>query len=73
MWQFCIYIIIYILSAQYVKLVNNTDAYNAWKSPPEAIFIDFHFFDVENPDDVVRNKSKPSVKERGPYVYRYTV
>jgi len=53
-----------------VQLVNNSEAYKAWKSPPATIYLDFYFLEVLNPDDIVDKSSRPHVVERGPYVYR---
>lgn len=55
---------------QNVKLVNNTDAFNAWKEPEAPIYLSHYFFNVTNPDEIVYNNSKPRVHELGPFTYR---
>ncbi|XP_038072676.1 scavenger receptor class B member 1-like [Patiria miniata] len=43
--------------------------YSIWEEPPFIIYWRFYFFDVENAEEVVKG-AKPSVVQRGPYVYR---
>jgi hypothetical protein len=53
-----------------IQLRNGSEAFNNWLSPPAAIYIDFHFFNVTNADEIVGNFTRPRVEELGPYVYR---
>jgi hypothetical protein len=34
------------------------------------VYRNFYVFDVQNADDIIANRSKPIVRERGPYTYR---
>ena len=43
--------------------------YKIWEEPPFVIYWKFYFFDVANPIEVMKGE-KPSVFQRGPYVYR---
>lgn len=50
-------------------LKNETDAFEAWKNPPAHIYMQFYFFNVTNPEEVLNGES-PAVVEVGPYTYR---
>ncbi|XP_067894635.1 lysosome membrane protein 2-like [Heterodontus francisci] len=52
-----------------VQLRNGTTAYETWKNPPPPIYMQFYFFNVTNPDEVL-NGGKPFLEEKGPYTYR---
>ncbi|XP_066501918.1 lysosome membrane protein 2c isoform X2 [Hoplias malabaricus] len=54
---------------QEVVLENGTEAFSVWQSPPSPIYMQFYFFNLTNPDEVV-NGEKPVVIEVGPYTYR---
>lgn len=53
-----------------VKLVENSDAYKAWKDPQAPIYMAHYFFNVTNPDEVIYNNSKPHLQEIGPFTYK---
>ena len=55
---------------QNVPLLNGSDSYQNWLEPSAPVFMQFWVFHIVNPDDIVKNKSKPIVEERGPYTYR---
>ena len=46
-----------------------TPAYEVWKKAEDPVYLKLHLFSVLNPDEVVNNKSKPILKEMGPYVF----
>ncbi|XP_076578400.1 platelet glycoprotein 4 [Chaetodon auriga] len=48
---------------------NGTTAYDNWVSTGAAMYREFFFFDVQNPEEVI-DGSVPVVKEKGPYTYR---
>ncbi|KAM9841875.1 lysosome membrane protein 2c [Aulostomus maculatus] len=52
-----------------VVLKNGTDAFNAWKDPPAPIYMQFYFFNLTNPIEVLEG-ARPAVVETGPYTYR---
>ncbi|KAH0625378.1 hypothetical protein JD844_014855 [Phrynosoma platyrhinos] len=52
-----------------VRLDPNSIAFNLWKDIPVPFFMSVYFFEVLNPNEVLRG-AKPMVNQRGPYVYR---
>ncbi|XP_062899554.1 lysosome membrane protein 2-like isoform X2 [Mobula hypostoma] len=52
-----------------VQLKNGTATFETWRNPPPPIYMQFYFFNVTNPEEVLQGK-KPFVEERGPYTYR---
>lgn len=52
-----------------VVLKNDTDAFEAWKDPPAHIYMQFYFFNLTNPQEVLDGE-RPAVVEIGPYTYR---
>ncbi|XP_038618269.1 scavenger receptor class B member 1 isoform X2 [Tachyglossus aculeatus] len=52
-----------------VRIDPNSLSYNMWKSIPVPFYLSVHFFEVLNPNEILKGE-KPSVRERGPYVYR---
>lgn len=53
-----------------VRLENSSEGFNTWKEPPAPIYISFYFFNVSNAEDIIKNGSKPILKEFGPFTYR---
>uniref|UniRef100_A0A3Q4FXM8 Scavenger receptor class B, member 2c n=1 Tax=Neolamprologus brichardi TaxID=32507 RepID=A0A3Q4FXM8_NEOBR len=53
-----------------VVLKNDTDAFEAWKDPPAHIYMQFYFFNLTNPQEVLDGE-RPAVVEIGPYTYEY--
>ncbi|XP_069781585.1 lysosome membrane protein 2-like isoform X2 [Narcine bancroftii] len=58
-----------VRSIQEIQLRNGTTAFETWKNPPPPIYMQFYFFNVTNPDEVLKGL-KPFLEERGPYTYR---
>ncbi|XP_035523779.1 lysosome membrane protein 2c [Morone saxatilis] len=52
-----------------VVLKNGTEAFEAWENPPAPIYMQFYFFNVTNPLEVLDGE-RPAVVEIGPYTYR---
>ncbi|XP_056146255.1 lysosome membrane protein 2c [Lampris incognitus] len=52
-----------------VVLKNGTDAFEAWKNPPPPVYMQFYFFNLTNPLEVI-DGGRPAVVEIGPYTYR---
>ncbi|XP_077132234.1 lysosome membrane protein 2 [Ranitomeya variabilis] len=50
-------------------LKNGTEVFNDWVNPPPPIYMQFYFFNVTNPLEVLGGE-KPVVDEIGPYTYR---
>lgn len=46
--------------------------YPQWEDPTLPIYTRFYFFDLQNPEEVLKG-AKPSVVEKGPYSYRMTL
>ena len=51
-------------------LKNGRESYNNWQKSPAPIYMQFYIFNYTNVDDFMSGKSKPNVKEKGPYSYR---
>ncbi|XP_076020009.1 lysosome membrane protein 2c [Genypterus blacodes] len=52
-----------------VVLRNGTEAFEAWRNPPAPIYMQFYFFNLTNPLEVL-DGDRPAVVEIGPYTYR---
>ncbi|XP_033503006.2 lysosome membrane protein 2c [Epinephelus lanceolatus] len=52
-----------------VVLKNGTEAFEAWADPPAPIYMQFYFFNLTNPEEVLGG-DRPAVVEIGPYTYR---
>ncbi|KAG7223936.1 hypothetical protein INR49_015192 [Caranx melampygus] len=52
-----------------VVLKNGTDSFEAWENPPAPIYMQFYFFNLTNPEEVLEGE-RPAVVEIGPYTYR---
>jgi len=52
-----------------LKLEDGTEGYTNFLTPPVPIYMDFHFFNVENAEGIKKG-DKPKLKEIGPYVYK---
>ncbi|TNN71357.1 Lysosome membrane protein 2 [Liparis tanakae] len=52
-----------------IVLKNGTEAFKAWENPPAPIYMQFYFFNVTNPLEVLEG-DRPAVIEIGPYTYR---
>ncbi|KAF7246653.1 Platelet glycoprotein 4 [Varanus komodoensis] len=53
-----------------VVIEDGTTAYQNWVVPGSAVYRQFWFFDVQNPDAVIKNGSQPVLEQKGPYTYR---
>ncbi|KAJ8402133.1 hypothetical protein AAFF_G00373680 [Aldrovandia affinis] len=52
-----------------IVLKNGTDVFEAWENPSPPVYMQFYFFNVTNPAEVL-NGERPAVFEIGPYTYR---
>ncbi|XP_051536921.1 lysosome membrane protein 2c [Myxocyprinus asiaticus] len=52
-----------------VVLENGTEAFSVWQNPPPPVYMQFYFFNLTNPTEVL-DGDKPSVIQIGPYTYR---
>ncbi|XP_055003606.1 scavenger receptor class B member 1 isoform X1 [Sorex araneus] len=52
-----------------VRIDPSSLSFNMWKEIPVPFYLSVYFFDVLNPQEILEGQ-KPSVRERGPYVYR---
>ncbi|KAF5894665.1 lysosome membrane protein 2-like, partial [Clarias magur] len=52
-----------------VVLENGTDSFMAWQDPPPPVYMQFYFFNLTNPKEVLSG-DRPVVIEIGPYTYR---
>ncbi|XP_036444566.1 lysosome membrane protein 2c [Colossoma macropomum] len=52
-----------------VVLENGTEAFAVWQDPPAPVYMQFYFFDLTNPEEVLKGE-RPAVIEVGPYTYR---
>ncbi|KAM4635702.1 lysosome membrane protein 2c [Polymixia lowei] len=52
-----------------VVLKNDTEAFEAWKNPPPPVYMQFYFFNLTNPLEMLDGE-KPAVVQIGPYTYR---
>uniref|UniRef100_A0A8B9R8N0 Scavenger receptor class B member 2 n=1 Tax=Anas platyrhynchos TaxID=8839 RepID=A0A8B9R8N0_ANAPL len=50
-------------------LKNGTETFEAWEDPPPPVYMQFYFFNVTNPLEVLQGAT-PLVEEKGPYTYR---
>uniref|UniRef100_A0A8C8RSC5 Scavenger receptor class B member 2 n=1 Tax=Pelusios castaneus TaxID=367368 RepID=A0A8C8RSC5_9SAUR len=54
---------------QETVLKNGTETFELWEDPPPPVYMQFYFFNVTNPIEVVHG-DMPFVEEIGPYTYR---
>uniref|UniRef100_A0A8C7Q3T0 Scavenger receptor class B member 2 n=1 Tax=Oncorhynchus mykiss TaxID=8022 RepID=A0A8C7Q3T0_ONCMY len=52
-----------------IVLRNGTHAFDVWENPPPPVYMQFYFFNVTNPAEVLKGE-RPAVLEVGPYTYR---
>ncbi|MCI4386874.1 hypothetical protein PGIGA_G00067780 [Pangasianodon gigas] len=52
-----------------VVLENGTEAFAVWQDPPPPVYMQFYFFNLTNPEEVLSG-DRPAVIELGPYTYR---
>ena len=55
---------------QEIVLRNGTEAFEAWENPPPPVYMQFYFFNLTNPLEVL-DGDRPAVVEIGPYTYRW--
>lgn len=53
-----------------IPLTNKSVMLSTWIDPRDSVdmYMKFYFFDLQNPDEVAQG-GKPSVVQKGPYVY----
>uniref|UniRef100_A0A8C5XTP6 Scavenger receptor class B member 2 n=1 Tax=Microcebus murinus TaxID=30608 RepID=A0A8C5XTP6_MICMU len=52
-----------------IVLRNGTELFDSWEKPPLPVYTQFYFFNVTNPEEVLRGEA-PRLEEVGPYTYR---
>lgn len=52
-----------------IVLKNGTETFDSWKNPPLPVYTQFYFFNVTNPEEILRGEI-PRLEEVGPYTYR---
>uniref|UniRef100_A0A672PZC5 Scavenger receptor class B, member 2c n=1 Tax=Sinocyclocheilus grahami TaxID=75366 RepID=A0A672PZC5_SINGR len=52
-----------------IVLENGTEAFSVWRDPPPPVYMQFYFFNLTNPAEVLEG-DKPFVLQIGPYTYR---
>ncbi|XP_026533018.1 platelet glycoprotein 4-like [Notechis scutatus] len=53
-----------------VVIEYDTTAFGNWILPASPTYRQIWFFDVQNPEEVMKNGSAPILKEKGPYTYK---
>ena len=56
---------------QQLVVAEGTRAFSAWARSPAPLTTQMYFFTVLNPEEILRNKAKPRLEEKGPYTFRY--
>lgn len=54
---------------QNMVLQNGTKVFDSWEKPPLPVYIQFYFFNVTNPEEILQGEI-PLLEEVGPYTYR---
>ncbi|XP_045329656.1 lysosome membrane protein 2 [Leopardus geoffroyi] len=52
-----------------IVLRNGSETFDSWKKPPLPVYAQFYFFNVTNPEEILRGET-PRLEEVGPYTYR---
>ncbi|GAB6025711.1 scavenger receptor class B, member [Chamberlinius hualienensis] len=55
---------------KFLTLEPSSQLYPMWKEPPLPIYISVYLFNITNRNEFPWNRSKPSVQQVGPYVFR---
>lgn len=53
-----------------LPLRNGSTSFKQWRDIPFPLFVNIYIFNVTNPDDFLRNGSRPILQQLGPYSYR---
>ncbi|XP_034048053.1 lysosome membrane protein 2c [Thalassophryne amazonica] len=61
--------LMYSVIEKNVVLKNGTEVFKAWEDPPSPVYMQFYFFNVTNPMEVLEGE-RPAVLQVGPYTYR---
>ncbi|KAL0965973.1 hypothetical protein UPYG_G00288920 [Umbra pygmaea] len=61
--------VLYAKIKEEIVLRNGTSAFDVWENPPAPVFMQFYFFNVTNPSEILKGE-RPAVIEVGPYTYR---
>ncbi|KAF6132715.1 scavenger receptor class B member 2 [Phyllostomus discolor] len=54
-----------------IVLRNGSETFDSWKKPPLPVYSQFYFFNVTNPEEILRGEI-PRLEEVGPYTYSET-
>lgn len=60
----------FFFSWQEITLTEKSQMFESWKNPPPPVYMEYYFFNVTNPEEFLAG-GKASVKQIGPYTYRY--
>ncbi|XP_054718226.1 scavenger receptor class B member 1-like isoform X2 [Uloborus diversus] len=66
----CFPVIFNFLLKKQIALKNGTIGYNVWQDIPLPIYQRLYFFNITNPEGIMRRKEKPRLKEIGPYTFK---
>lgn len=59
----------FIAFLQQLQLRNGSETFEKWRNITIPIYIKFYFFNVTNPNDIIRGKM-PILQEIGPFTYQ---
>uniref|UniRef100_A0A3Q3K6X2 Uncharacterized protein n=1 Tax=Monopterus albus TaxID=43700 RepID=A0A3Q3K6X2_MONAL len=62
-------VFLHVVQSMEVVLNNGTEAFEAWENPPAPVYMQFYFFNLTNPAEMLAGE-RPAVVEIGPYTYR---
>ena len=61
-----------IIASKFVITPENEQIYNSWVEPPLGTMYNYYLWEVTNSDQVIKNGTKPELREVGPFCYENT-